>query len=104
MSLSHSEKVKLINSLSPAHKVELKNALIMGQGGGGLKSILINIKDGLKPIVKAVGLSVLKEVLLPALKSKIMGQGRKKKLAGKGLKLAGKGCCRGKGISIPILY
>lgn len=112
MSLSHTEKVKLVNSLSPAHKEELKRALMLGQGGGGIKTVLMSIRDGLKPIVKAVGMTVLKEVLIPALKAKLAGSGRRKKggsmptvPAGRGLKLAGAGRKKkGSGISIPILY
>jgi len=85
MVLSKADKIKLIHSLSSKHKDELRRAIMKGQGGGGIKTVLSNIADTLKPIVKVVGMTVLKEVLIPALKHKVMGSG---------LRLAGQ---RGKG-------
>ena len=82
MVLSKADKIKLIHSLSSKHKDELRRAIMKGQGGGGIKTVLSNIADTLKPIVKVVGMTVLKEVLL---KNKVMGSG---------LRLAGQ---RGKG-------
>jgi len=82
MVLSKADKIKLIHSLSSKHKDELRRAIMKGQGGGGIKTVLSNIADTLKPIVKVVGMTVLKEVLL---KHKVMGSG---------LRLAGQ---RGKG-------
>lgn len=100
MVLTKTEKINLVKSLSSSHKDELRKAVMMGQGGGGIKSVLHNIADTLKPIVKVVGMTVLKEVLIPAVKAKVMGEGKKrkvkKKVAGGALRLAGKG------ISIPV--
>ena len=90
MVLSKTEKVNLVKSLSPSQKDEIKKALT-NMGGNGIKDVLMNVADTLKPIVKTVGITILKEVLVPALKQKIMGEGKKKKkkTVGGGLKIPG---------------
>jgi len=92
MVLSKTEKVNLVKSLSPSQKDEIKKALT-NMGGNGIKDVLMNVADTLKPIVKTVGITILKEVLVPALKQKLMGDGKKKsgrkKTVGGGLKIPG---------------
>jgi len=90
MVLSRTEKINLVKSLSPSQKEEIKKALSMG--GNGIKEVVQKVSATLKPIIKVVGPVLLREILLPALKKKIMGEGKKClscKTGGKGLKTAG---------------
>jgi hypothetical protein len=106
--LSKADKIRLVKSLPISDQNHLRSMILMSMGGSGkkldsLKNFLVGVKDTLKPVVKVVGLTVLKEVLVPALKAKMgmTGDGKKKrgrpkgsglKTAGQGLRLAGKGC------------
>ena len=101
MALTKNDKVALVKSLAPQHKTKLRKYLRehiqsgQGMSGAGFLSFLGSIGKTLLPIVKTVGLPILKEVLLPmgisALKSK-MGMGVS--LPGGALRLAGQ---RGRG-------
>ncbi len=101
MALTKNEKVALVKSLAPNHKTKLRKHLRehlqsgQGMSGAGLFSFLGSIGKALLPVVKAVGMPILKEVLLPmgvsAIKKK-MGAGVS--LPGGALRLAGQ---RGRG-------
>jgi len=92
MNLTRSDKVKLIQSLSAANKAKLRKHLrehkMSGKGmsGAGFLDFLKKVGNFLSPVVKAVGPTILKEVLVPLAKSK-MGLGLKP--SGGGLRLAG---------------
>ena len=98
MSLSREQKVNIVKTLAPHHKTKLRKHLRehiqsgKGMSGDGLFSFLGSIGKTLLPIVKAVGMPILKSVLLPAagsfVKKKIEGRGLNP--AGGGLRLAGK--------------
>lgn len=102
MALTNQEKIVLVKSLAPHHKTKLRKHLRehiqagKGMSGAGLFSFLGSIGKTLLPIVKAVGMPILKDVLLPAgvdmLKKKISGNGVS--LPGGALRLAGQ---RGRG-------
>ena len=106
MVLTKADKIRLLKGLPVADQNYLRGLILGSMAGTGkkmdaLKSFLSGVKDTLKPVVKVVGMTVLKEVLVPALKAKMgmTGDGRKKKgrglkTAGGGLRLAGQ---RGKG-------
>jgi len=92
MNLSKADKVKLIQSLSPANKAKLRKHLrehtMAGKGmsGAGFLDFLKKVGNFLSPVVKAVGPTILKEVLVPMAKSKL-GLGLKP--SGGALRLAG---------------
>jgi len=92
MKLTKSDKVKLVNALSSAHKAKLRRHLrehtMAGKGmsGTGFMDFIKKVGNFLAPVVKAVGPTILKEVLLPLAKSKL-GLGLKP--SGGGLRLAG---------------
>lgn len=94
MKLTKADKVRMVKNLSPSQKATLRRH--MGNGtmsGAGFLDFLKKIGNTLAPVVKAVGMPVLKEILIPLAKSK-MGLGMKKKGAGLkpsggGLRLAG---------------
>lgn len=89
MVLSREEKIDLVKSIAPAHKTKIKKHLKQhiqegkGMSGDGLFSFLGSIGQSLLPIVKSVGLPILKDVLLPA------AQGALQKKLGGGLTVAG---------------
>lgn len=90
MKLTKADKVAMVKNLPAHHKAILKKHM-MGNGamsGSGFFDWLKKIPAALGSVVKAVGPTVLKEVLVPLAKSK-MGLGMKKK--GKGLKPSGGG-------------
>ncbi len=101
MALTKNEKVALVKSLAPHHKTKLRKHLRehiqsgQGMSGAGFFSFLGSIGKALLPVVKAVGMPILKDVLLPAgvdmLKKKIGGG---VSLPGGALRLAGQ---RGRG-------
>ena len=101
MALTTNDKVALVKSLAPHHKTKLRKHLRehiqagKGMSGAGLFSFLGSIGKALLPIVKTVGMPILKDVLLPAgvdmLKKKIGGG---VSLPGGALRLAGQ---RGRG-------
>jgi len=87
MKLTKADKVRMVKNLSPSQKATLRRH--MGNGsmsGAGFLDFLKKIPSGLASVVKAVGPTILKEVLVPLAKSK-MGLGMK----GKGLKPSGGG-------------
>ncbi len=102
MALTTNEKIAIVKSLAPQHKTKLRKKLRehlqagQGMSGAGFFSFLGSIGKALLPIVKAVGMPILKDVLLPAgvdmLKKKISGNGLS--LPGGALRLAGQ---RGRG-------
>lgn len=87
--LSTEEKIDLVKSIAPTHKTKLKKHLKQhiqegkGMSGQGLFSFLGSIGKALLPIVKSVGMPILKDVLLPA------AQGALQKKLGGGLTVAG---------------
>ena len=101
MVLSHADKVNLVKSLAPHHKAKLRKHLKQhiqsgkGMSGAGLFSFLGSIGKALLPVVKSVGMPILKDVLLPAatgaLQKKLGGGLR---VPGGALRLAGQ---KGKG-------
>ena len=92
MKLTRADKVKLIHSLSAGQKAQLRKHLhehqMAGKGmsGTGFMDFLKKIGSTLAPVVKAVGPTILKEVLVPLAKSKL-GLGLRP--TGGGLRLAG---------------
>ena len=92
--LTRQDKIKLVKALAPHHKAKLRRHLkehVMagrGMSGAGFMDFLKKIGSSLMPIVKAVGPTILKEVLVPLAKSK-MGLGLS--LPGGSLRLAGAG-------------
>lgn len=92
MKLTKADKVKLIHSLSAGQKAQLRKHLrdhqMAGKGmsGTGFMDFLKKIGSTLAPVVKAVGPTILKEVLVPLAKSKL-GLGLKP--SGGSLRLAG---------------
>jgi len=88
MKLTKADKIAMVKNLSTSHKQILRKHM-MGNGamsGAGFLDFLKKIPSGLASVVKAVGPTILKEVLVPLAKSK-MGLGMK----GKGLKPSGGG-------------
>ena len=89
MKLTKADKVAMIRGLPASHKAILRKHM-MGNGamsGAGFLDFLKKIPSGLASVVKAVGPTLVKEILVPLAKSK-MGLGMKK---GKGLKPSGGG-------------
>ena len=90
MSLTKAEKVNILMGLSDAHKEKIAKAIMnaekKGMAGTGIIDGLKGLGKGLLEILKVVGPTLAKEVLLPIIKAK---------LAGSGLKLAGQ---KGKGV------
>ena len=87
MKLTKADKVAMVRAL-PAHHKQILKKHMMGSGpmsGAGFLDFLKKIPSGLASVVKAVGPTVLKELLVPLAKSK-MGLGMKK---GNGLKPSG---------------
>jgi len=101
MALTTTDKIALVKSLAPHHKTKLRKHLRehiqagKGMSGAGLFSFLGSIGKALLPVVKTVGMPILKDVLLPAgvdmLKQKLGGG---VSLPGGALRLAGQ---RGRG-------
>ena len=90
MPLSKKEKVMMINNLSPANKKSIVDAINNAeQSGEGLKGagFWSSLGKGLKDIVIALGPTLIKEVLVPIVKTKL---GAGAKLAGGGPFLSGK--------------
>jgi hypothetical protein len=90
MSLTKTEKVNILNGLSDNHKEKIAKAIIAaekkGMAGTGIMDGVKGLGKGLLEILKVVGPTLAKEILLPLIKAK---------LAGSGLKLAGQ---KGKGV------
>jgi len=96
MPLSRQDKVNMVKSLAPHHKATLRKHLKKhiqegkGMSGEGLFSFLGNIGKTLLPIVKSVGMPILKDVLIPkaaAYAQSKLGSGLK--VPGGALRLAG---------------
>ena len=89
MSLTKTEKVNILMGLSDAHKEKMAKAILnaekTGMTGTGIMDTIKGLGKGLLEVLKVVGPTLAKEVLLPIIKAK---------MAGNGLKLAGQ---RGKG-------
>lgn len=95
MPLSKNEKKQMIMDLSPANKKKIVDAIMKAeQSGEGLKGagFWSSLGKGLKEIVIALGPTLIKEVLVPIVKKKVLGEGAT--LAGGSPNLAGK---RGRG-------
>ena len=90
MRLSLPEQRNMIRAL-PSHRLmQVKNHCEMCQmKGQGISEILKSISSVLGPIIKEVGPTVLKELVIPFIKKKMSGKGLSP--AGMGLKLAGQG-------------
>ncbi len=96
MVLSREEKVDLVKSIAPCHKAKLKKHLKQhiqegkGMSGEGLFSFLGSIGKSILPVVKAVGMPILKDVLLPAATGALQKKlGGGLKVPGSGIKVAG---------------
>ena len=96
MPLSRHDKVNMVKSLAPHHKAtirkHLKKHIQSGKGmsGQGLFDFLGNIGSSLLPIVKSVGMPILRDVLLPAVTGHIKSKlGGGLKVPGGALRLAG---------------
>lgn len=107
----------LVRMMTPNEKANLKSIVHqMEMGGNGffdiIKSIGKNVAKFGLPILKEVGPTILKEVILPMVKNKLEGNGKRGKrgsglkIAGSGLKIAGNGCgCqRGTGRPSPRVH
>ena len=92
--LTLSQQRALVKAL-PHHRISAvkKHCQACQMKGQGIMSILKSIGSVLGPIVKEVGPTVLKELVVPFIKKKMNGKGLT--LPGGGLKLAGQ---RGLGI------
>jgi hypothetical protein len=94
MKLTKADKVAMVRGLPASHKAILRKHM-MGNGamsGAGFLDFLKKIPSSLGSIVKAVGPTILKEVLVPLAKSKLglgMKKGKGLKPSGGGLRLAG---------------
>ena len=89
--LSLPEQRKLLQSL-PKHRLGMvkKHCESCEMKGEGVKEIIKKLESVLGPIVKEVGPTVLKELVMPYLKKKMKGKkGGALTLPGAGLKLAG---------------
>ena len=92
MKLTKADKINLVKNLSASQKAKLKKHLIehqmsgKGMSGSGFLDFLKKVGNTLLPVVKAVGMPILKEILVPLAKSKL-GLGLKP--SGGGLRLAG---------------
>lgn len=114
--LNLAQQRMLVKMMSPSDKANLKSIVNqMEMGGAGffdiVKSIGKNIAKVGLPILKEVGPTILKEIVLPMVKNKLAGNGKPKKgrginIAGNGLKLAGNGCgCqKGRGRPAPRVF
>jgi len=95
MSLTKNEKIAIFNSLSEAHKKKMATAMsgveMSGNGmkGAGFMDFLKKIGSGLAEIAKTIGPTLIKEFLLPYVKSKMAGNGPR--LPGGGIFPAGAG-------------
>jgi hypothetical protein len=89
MKLTTQEQRKLMHAL-PAHRIAAVRAHCSKceMRGEGLASILKSMTSVLGPVAREVGPTVLRELVVPFLK---------KKIAGKGLRLAGQ---RGRGYKV----
>jgi len=97
MSLTKAEKVNILMGLSDAHKEKMAKAILnaekTGMTGSGIMDTIKGLGKGLLEILKVVGPTLAKEVLLPIVKAK---------LAGSGLRLAGQRGKGKKGGSMPV--
>ena len=90
MVLTKAQQKAILKALPATHKKAVKqHAKQLQMQGHGFMDIIKSIGSFLGPIVKEVGPTVLKEFVLPFLKTKMSGNGLS--LAGGGLKLAGQG-------------
>ena len=96
MPLSRQDKINMVKSLAPHHKAtirkHLKKHIQSGKGmsGQGFFDFLGSIGRTLLPIIKSVGMPILKDVLLPAGINMIKGKlGGGLKVPGGALRLAG---------------
>lgn len=97
--LTMAQQRALLHAMTQAEKDHLVRSLIAhhSQTGGAfwdsVKAFFKKAGTTLAPILKEIGPTVLKEIVVPLVKSK-MGSGMS--LAGSGLKLAGQGKPRGR--------
>jgi hypothetical protein len=99
MQLSLAERRKLAKSLSAAHKAQIKrHACACQMKGDGLLDIVKSVGKSLGSIGKAIGPTVLKELVIPLVRQKAGIKGRGIALAGGGRKAKKKQ--KGKGVSL----
>jgi len=86
--LTKAEKVSIINSFNDKHKLAIQKAVMEseqnGMGGAGFMDFLKGVGSGLLEIIKLVGPTLVKEVIVPMAKKKA-GLGMKKMKKGKGV-------------------
>jgi hypothetical protein len=109
MQLSLAERRKLAKSLSAAHKAQIKrHACACQMKGDGLLDIVKSVGKSLGSVGKAIGPTVLKELVIPLVRQKagIVPSGRgRRPVKGRGIALAGGGRKakkkqKGKGVSL----
>ena len=90
--LSLPQQRAMIKAL-PAHRImAVKNhCQSCDMKGQGIKDILKTISGVLGPIIKEVGPTVLRELIIPFIKKKIQPSGKGIHIAGSGLSLPGMG-------------
>ena len=85
--LTKAEKVNIINSFNDKHKLAIRKAVMEseqnGMGGAGFMDFLKGVGSGLLEIIKLVGPTLVKEVIVPMAKKKA-GLGMKKNKMKKG--------------------
>ena len=87
MKLNRSQKKSLLHGLPPSKKLHCRSICKSGRmRGEGIGDILRKVKNFLGPIAKEVGPVVLKEWLLPYLKTKMSSSGNGLRLSGMGRK------------------
>jgi len=90
--LSIAEQRNLIRQLPPSRLQAVKRSCVADeQKGEGIKTIATNAGKALGHLGRELGPTVLKELIIPMLKKKIAGSGKKRMRAGRGLRLAGTG-------------
>tara|TARA_R110000787_G_scaffold251921_3_gene357416 strand:- start:412 stop:738 length:327 start_codon:yes stop_codon:yes gene_type:complete len=88
MKLTKNQQMAVLKALSPSKKAQIKkHCQSCEMKGQGLLSILKSVGKFLLPVVKTIGMPVLKEFILPFLRNKA-GLGLKP--SGGGLRLAGR--------------
>jgi hypothetical protein len=99
MPLTLANQRKLTKMLSESDKSRMKSTVVQMQGQGfSFSDIISKIKSVVNnPIVKEIGSTVLKEVVVPFVQRKMSGNGTQ--ISGSGVRLAGR--VRGNGKAKP---
>ena len=93
--LTLSEQRKLARNIPMAARQKGAGCCVKRmQDGEGFMDALKSVGNAIGPIVKVLGPTVLKEILLPLVKQKLSGKGLRLAGQGSGLRLAGQGVKR----------